>query len=141
MSVVLRSYRNVSAQPLEICEVGKEIKQRVRVDPGEISPLVRVTDNFDRFITVETGFAVLMDEQVKEDDTPEGYVNVTEQGDKRPRYRPMTAEERTAAGLEPLKPLSREPLPAVVVKANTAVRQPRPVSAPAVPVASPVIDK
>jgi hypothetical protein len=138
MAVKLRSYRNVSAQPLEICEVGKEIKKRVRVEPGEISPLVRVTDHFDHFLTVETGFAVLMDEQMAEDDTPEGYVNITELGDKRPRFRPMTATEREAAGLPPLEPASKEPLPAIVMKPNVAVRPPKPTPAPA---PAPAVDK
>lgn len=134
MSVVLRAYQNVSAVPLEICEVGKPIKARVRVDPGQISPLVRVDDNWHRFITEQTGFAVQVDEQVQEDDTPEGYVNITMIGDKTPKYRPMTPEERQAAGLpEVVKKF--EPMPAVIVnRPTTAVRAstvPAPVPTPA----------
>lgn len=119
---VLRSYRNVSAVPLEICEVGKPIKHRVRVEPGEISPLVRVTDEWNRYITETTGFAQIMDEQQVEDDVPEGYVEITGVADVRRRFRPMNAAEREAAGLEPLPPTNREPLPAVVVKPSTSAR-------------------
>jgi hypothetical protein len=135
MSVVLRSYRNVGSVPIEICEVGKPIKARVRVDPGETSPLVRVDEAWHRFITEQTGFAIQMDEQVQEDETPEGYVNIMTIGDRTPKYRPMTPEERQAAGLPEIV-RNFEPLPAVVVKPNvTAARQVPAPSAPPAPTA------
>jgi hypothetical protein len=137
----LRSYRNVSAVPLEICEVGKPIKHRVRVEPGEISPLVRVSDAWHRYITETTGFAQLMDEQEVQDDVPEGYVETTGVGDVRRRFRPMNAVEREAAGLAPLPSTKTEPLPAVVVKPSNAVRgpaTPTPAPAPA-PASAPAV--
>jgi hypothetical protein len=138
---VRRSYQNVSAVNLEICEVGKPVKKRVVVPPGEISPLVHVTDEWHEYITVKTGFAIQMDEQEVEDvDIPEGYVEITEVGSTIKKFRPMTADERAKAGLEPLiHAAPAKPLPAVVVQgklttpAEPAPAEPTPV-APAAPV-------
>lgn len=67
----LRKFKNVSELPLEIHEVGKKLKHRVRVNKGETSDFLKVTDELTDYLTNQTGFAVVVEEK---DEDPAGAV-------------------------------------------------------------------